>query len=88
MLIDPTTTAVTSGSYSMRAGGTLQARGTLAETIEIEIPDGAGGWQALTENGSAVVLDADNLQITCYGNTLIRVNKPTTGAAVGVKGLA
>ena len=83
MLIEFQTAAKTQ-SVKINASQTLQVRGTLAETISLEIPDGEGGWNTLYEDGVAVVLDATHLQITAYGDSLIRVNKPITVASVGV----
>lgn len=85
MLIEPTTSAA---AYSVRlkAGNTIQVRGTLAgETITINIPDGAGGWIPLVEEGVAVVLDSNNLQQTTVGNTIVQISKPVTTNAVGIK---
>lgn len=83
MVIDYTTAADTK-SVKMNAEQTLQVRGDLIETIVIEIPDGAGGWNTLYEGGSQVVLDSTHLQLTSYGNTLVRLVKGVTASAVGV----
>jgi hypothetical protein len=84
MLIDAQTAAKAEVKQIWQ-GQTLQVRGVLAlNVIAIEIPDGAGGWKSLTENGLVVQLDANNEQLAAIGNTLIRVNKPITTNAVGV----
>jgi len=84
MLIESQTAAATQ-TIKLMAGQTLQVRGVLAgETIGINIPDGAGGWVALVEDGVAVVLDSNNLQQTTMGNTLVQVSKPVTTNAVGI----
>ena len=84
MLIDPTQDAK-AVSVDLVVGSTLQIRGTLGlDVIAIEIPDGAGSWESLIYGGNVVQLDTDNRQITAYGKTLIRVNKPETTNSVGV----
>ncbi len=90
MIIKMQTTAATSGSYYMKRGSTLQVRGSLGagETIEIEVPDGVGGWLALTEGAEAVVLSSDNMQLAAFGATVIRLSKGTTAASVGVVAIA
>lgn len=85
MLIDPTVVAKTV-VVNLEPHSTLQLRGTLAadESIPIEIPDGAGGWNQLTEDDVDIALSPGNMQYTSYGKTIIRVNKPITDNAVGV----
>jgi len=84
MLIEPTTAAVAK-SVQLKAFQSISVRGSLStDVIAIEIPDGAGGWKSLTEDGNLITLTSSNEQITASGNTLIRVNKPTTTNAVGV----
>jgi hypothetical protein len=84
MLIEPTTAAVTK-IVRLNKYSSLQARGDLGvDVIAIEIPDDAAGWQQLTEDFIDIQLTATNNQITSYGETLIRVNKPETTNAVGV----
>ena len=85
MLIEPTLDAATA-ICTVKLGNTVQVQGTLdaTEVIPIEIPDGAGGWNALYEDGTAVELSSTNMQITASGSSRIRINKPVTLAAVGV----
>ena len=84
MLIEPTTSAVTS-TVKVKRGTTIQVRGTIGtDVIPIEIPDGSTGWVQLVEDFDNVQLDANHLQITAQGGALIRINKPATSSAVGV----
>ena len=78
-------TAADEGNCKVNAGQTISVRGVLgSEIIEVFIPDGDGGWTELYEEGELVTLSATNMQITAYGNTLVRVEKPATSNAVGV----
>lgn len=84
MLIEPTT-ALAERNVLIKHGQSVCVRGTLvAEVIAIEIPDGAGGWMQLYEEGGAVQLSSTNHQISAIGNTLIRISKPSTTNSVGV----
>lgn len=84
MLIEPTTDA-TARSVRLKGGDTIQARGNLnTDEVAIEIPDGAGGWRQLTEDGVEVKLSANDNQFTTLGNTVVRINKPETTNSVGI----
>ena len=84
MLIEPTVDPSVR-KIRVEKGDTIQARGLGAsDVIAIEIPDGAGGWTQLVEDYDNVQLDSNNLQITARGASVIRINKPSTGTAVGV----
>jgi len=84
MLIEATTAAATK-TVSLNPNSTLQVRGVLGtDVIAIEIPNGAGGWKSLKEGGEVVQLDTDNEQLTSFGHTLVRINKPSTTNSVGV----
>ena len=78
-------TAADEGIAKVNAGSTISVRGVLgSETITVQIPDGAGDWEDLYEDGGQVILDATHMQITAYGHTLVKVLKPATTNSVGV----
>ena len=67
-------TAADEGNCKMNAGQTISVRGVLgSEVIAVQIPDGAGDWEPLYEENELVTLTATNMQITAYGNTLIKI---------------
>ena len=90
MFIDPTIAAVTKPAR-MKIGDTLTCRGVMgAYVIAINIPDGAGGWQPKTDSfGAAITLGAGGPnELTAFGDTIVQVSKPTTGAVlIGVEHL-
>jgi len=84
MLIEPKT-AAENKVVKVNSGQSISVRGTLvAENITLSIPDGAGGWVALSMGGSAVVLSATDNHLPFTGNILVRVEKPITTNLVGV----
>jgi len=86
MFIDPQETAIVK-SIKCNRGWTFQLAGALGalEVIEIEQPDGAGGWMPVIIDGEALVLSIDNTILSLYQPALIRINKPVTVGEVGVQ---
>jgi hypothetical protein len=89
ILISPTTQAATkefkldvvqSNFPQIYATGTLVS----GEDIEIQQPDGSGGWNTITYDGSDFVLNVDTNRQSITGCGTFRINKPATTNAVGV----
>ena len=85
MFIELQTTVFTR-SIKVNKNTTFQLTGVLTggEVITFEKPNGAGGWSALSVNGTAVTLSATNHIVSFNYPVLVRVNKPVTVANAGV----
>lgn len=74
-------------SIQVNKGTTFQLIGTLGvgESITFEQPDGSGGWFTSKVGGTEVAITADNTIISVAYPAMIRVNKPITVAAAGIR---
>jgi len=90
--ITPTEEAVITDPFLISSSVvTFQIIGTLptGEVIafEIEDPEAVSGWRTMTLAGELAEITPENDQVTFYAPAYVRINKPATAVACGVRSL-